>query len=85
MGRISDANRVLEELIRKSSQSYGLYYGIALLYFYLGDKDNGFTYLDRSYKEHENSIVTLKIDEHIADNIRADPRFKAFLKKMNLG
>ena len=83
MGRISEAKRVLEDLIRQSQQSYVPNYDIALLYFYLGDKDNGFAYLEKSYEERDYRMPGLKVDPYIEENVRSDPRFKAMLKRMN--
>ena len=83
MGRISEAKRVLEDVIRQSQQSYVSNYLIALLYFNIGDKDNGFEYLEKSYEDRDSLISLLKVEPHIEKSVRSDPRFKAFLKKMN--
>jgi len=84
MGRTSEAKKVLEDLISQSQQSYVPSFGIAMLYFYLGEKENGFAYLEKSYEEHETGLLTLKANPHIEEDVRTDPRFKAILKKMNL-
>ncbi|MBA7494004.1 Serine/threonine-protein kinase PknD [subsurface metagenome] len=84
MGRISEAKRVLEDLIRQSQQSYVPNFNIALLYFHIGDIDNGFVFLEKSYEERETLMSELKIHPSIEENVRSDPRFKAMLKKMNL-
>lgn len=84
MGRISEARRVLEDSIRQSQQSNVPNYIIASIYFCIGDKDTGFAYLEKSYEEHENGMIYIKIDPDIDKDVRSDPRFKAFLKKMNL-
>lgn len=83
MGRISETKKVLEDLIRQSQKSYVPNYHIALLYFYLGDKDKGFLYLEKSYGERDYEMTRIKVDRYIEENVRSDPRFKALLKKMN--
>jgi len=83
MGRISEAKRILEDLTKQSRQSYVPYYDIALLHFYIKDKDNGFAYLEKSYEEREWRMAGLKTDPYIEENVRSDPRFIALLKKMN--
>ena len=84
MGRISETRRVLEDLIRQSQKSYVPNYDIALLYFHIGDKDNGFAFLKKSYEERETQMTSLRVDPDIEKSVRSDQRFKAMLKKMNL-
>ncbi len=84
LGRISEAKRVLEDLIRQSQKSYIPNYDIATLHFHIGDNDTGFAYLEKSYEEREYQMTFLKIDPYLEENVRTDPRFKALLKKMNL-
>jgi hypothetical protein len=42
-----------------------------------------FSWLDKSYTMHEESLCSLKIDPKM-DPIRADPRFSLLLKKIGL-
>ncbi len=59
------------------------YRGIALVYAALGEKDNAFEWLKKSYDHHEESLCSLKIDPKF-DPIRDDPRFTDLLRKINL-
>jgi adenylate cyclase len=56
--------------------------GIALVYAALGENDLAFEWLEKSYKNHEESLCSLKIDQKI-DNLRSDPRFNNMLKQLN--
>lgn len=54
---------------------------VASLYFYLGENDKGFEWLDRSYSRREFAIVYNKNDEFF-DDVRTDPRYQNFLKRL---
>jgi len=82
-GRKTDALGVLEELLRLSRQGINVYYGIALLFYELGDKDKAFEWLDRSYQDRELWLPTLGTDP-LWDDLRTDPRCIVLLKKMGL-
>ena len=57
--------------------------GLTVLYFALGEDDEGFRWLDEVYKRRHELIFTLKINP-IFDGVRDDPRFKEMLKKVGL-
>ena len=56
---------------------------ISSYYAKLGDRDQAFAWLDRAYDQREPWLVYTKISP-IYDNLRPDPRFAAFLKKLGL-
>ena len=56
-------------------------YSIAIIYFALGDKDQGFHWLEKAYELHSMGLLRIKIDFRFKD-VRQDPRFLAFMKKM---
>ena len=80
MGDREKAQEILEELIRRSEQMYVAPTLIAVLYFSLGDDDQGFQMLEEAYKVYDNWVRLLKV-EPIFDRVRSDPRFKEMLKK----
>jgi serine/threonine-protein kinase len=82
MGKTAEAQRVLESL-KIQQQSYIRHVDIAVLYLYLGDKDQFFTWLERAYEDRGGRIPFLKV-EPFYDSARSDPRFKEMLKKMKL-
>ncbi|MCZ6776180.1 MAG: hypothetical protein O7D34_06970, partial [Ignavibacteria bacterium] len=56
---------------------------IAIVYIGLGVRDQAFEWMQKAYEERSGSMVFLKVDP-VWDSLRSDPRFTAFLKKMNL-
>jgi tetratricopeptide (TPR) repeat protein len=56
---------------------------IAEAYAFRGQKDEAFNWLDRAYAQKDYLLWTIKGDP-LLNNIKADPRYKAFLRKMNL-
>jgi len=77
------ANVVLEKLISMSKQTYIPPSFIARIYEGLGKRDKALDWFDKAYKIQDSWLVWLKF-EPMFDSLRADPRFKAILKKMNL-
>jgi TolB-like protein len=56
---------------------------IAEAHAFRGQKDKAFTWLDRAYAQKDYFLWTIKGDP-LLKNIQADPRYKLFLRKMNL-
>ena len=83
MGKRDEAQQVLDDLIKLSMQKYVWPYDLALLYFALGENDQGFKWLDKAYEERDIGLCYLKA-EPMLDSVRSDPRFKALLKKVGL-
>jgi serine/threonine-protein kinase len=55
---------------------------IAEAHAFRGEKDKAFTWLDRAYAQKDYFLGTIKGDP-LLQNIRADPRYQLFLRKMN--
>jgi serine/threonine-protein kinase len=83
MGRIDEAQRILESWLEQSEEGYVQPTDIAFLYVVLGDKDRGFEWLERAYNERDVGLLSIKVDQDLA-SIRSDPRYIALLRKMNL-
>jgi adenylate cyclase len=56
---------------------------IADVYAELGQADHAFEWLQNAYEQHPAEIAYIKVDPFFKD-LHADPRYKAFLRKMNL-
>jgi TolB-like protein len=56
---------------------------VAETYAILGDKEQAFAWLEKSYQEHEDFLVFLKIQPSF-DNLRSDPRFAELVKRVGL-
>ena len=58
-------------------------YFVARTYAYRGDSDLAFEWLDRAFKQRDAALIEIMGDP-LFKNLANDPRFKAFLRKMNL-
>ena len=54
----------------------------SVMYAHLGDKDQAFALLEKSYEEHEGLIYLLNVSPSF-DPLRDDPRFQDLLRRMN--
>jgi hypothetical protein len=59
-------------------------YQIALIYARRNDLDNAYVWLDRAYEERDGALPIYVKGDPMLSSVRNDPRYKAFLKKMNL-
>jgi len=82
-GRRAEALRVLDELNRRRNSGYVPPAAFLNAYLGLGDKEQAFTWLERSAEEHSNIVQFLK-SHPFFDLIRNDPRYAAFLRRANL-
>jgi TolB-like protein len=56
---------------------------IARVYAFRGEKDKAFEWLDRAFNYRDEDLFLIK-DDPLFWNLEADPRYKPFLRKMNL-
>jgi serine/threonine protein kinase/tetratricopeptide (TPR) repeat protein len=82
-GRKAEAQKVLDELKKLSSQRYVSGYRLALSYLSLGEKGEAIKRLEKAYKEHD-PWVTWMGTEPMFEPIRSDPRIQDLLRRMNL-
>jgi TolB-like protein/Tfp pilus assembly protein PilF len=82
-GRPNEFERRLGELIAESSKAYASPATIANAYFAVGRNDEGFVWLERSYRERTNNIAYLAV-EPVYDGVRDDPRFTRMLQGIGL-
>jgi TolB-like protein/DNA-binding winged helix-turn-helix (wHTH) protein/Tfp pilus assembly protein PilF len=79
--RKKESDTALSELIAKyQSQSAFL---IAEVYSFRKEPDQAFEWLDRAYVQHDSGVPETK-SSTLLKNLRGDPRYAAFLKKINL-
>jgi TolB-like protein/Flp pilus assembly protein TadD len=81
LGRKADSDVALAQLVTLQASDNA--YGIALSYAFRGEPDEALRWLDRAYAQKDPGLYTVK-GEPLLKNIEADPRLKAFLRKMNL-
>jgi TolB-like protein/tetratricopeptide (TPR) repeat protein len=82
-GRQSDAERVLQGLLKRAGQSYVSPFDIALIYTALGQKDTAFTWMAKAVAERSTWLVYTKWEPRL-DPLRRDPRFRDLLRRIGL-
>jgi TolB-like protein/Flp pilus assembly protein TadD len=80
LGRKTDSNAALA-LWLKGANDFP--YTTATVYAFRGESDEAFKWLDRAYAQKDARLPFIK-GEPTLKNLDGDPRYKAFLKKMNL-
>jgi TolB-like protein/DNA-binding winged helix-turn-helix (wHTH) protein len=80
LGRKEESNDALQELIAKYHASSA--YQIAQVYGFRNQSDQAFEWLDRAYTQRDGGVIETKVDP-LLKNLHSDPRFAAFLKKLN--
>jgi TolB-like protein/Tfp pilus assembly protein PilF len=83
MSKADEAQKLLDDLVKRSEQEYVSPFILACFHFVLGKNDEGFKWLNKAYEEYDHEFCYLKIAWHF-DSVRSDPRYIALLKKMNL-
>jgi len=81
-GKPDEARKILQELAARGKQRYVPSYQVALVYAGLGDKGKAFDSLDKAFDERSTLLTYLKMDPRF-DSLRAEPRFKAMLRRLN--
>ena len=56
---------------------------IAEVYAFRNQPDEAFEWLDRAYAQHDGNVALTNLDPMLK-NLRSDPRYAAFLKKIHL-
>jgi len=82
-GRRNEANRILDELQKLSAAHYVSSYELAAIYVALGEREQAFQRLERSYKERSFHLINLKVRPEFAP-LRPDPRFQDLVRRIGL-
>ena len=82
-GKRDEALRTLVELKLMAMHRYVADYSLALVYAGLGEKDQAFQLLEKSYRDHTVDMLTLYYDPLI-DSLRSDPRFTDLERRVGL-
>ena len=83
MDKREEAHQILNDFLERSKQTYVPPYCPAIIYFALGEKDQGFIWLERGYEKRDKRLPFLQLDP-VFESISSDPRYLALLKKMGL-
>jgi hypothetical protein len=81
LGRKKESDAALSELIAKYHASNP--YEIAKVYAFRNQPDEAFEWLERAYTQRDSGLIFTKVDP-LLKSLHNDPRFAAFLKKLNL-
>ena len=81
LGREKESDAALSELIAKYHA--GDAYQIAEVYAFRNQSDEAFEWLDRAYAQRDGGLIGTKVDP-LLKSLHNDPRYAAFLKKLNL-
>jgi Tfp pilus assembly protein PilF len=81
-GQKAEAEKALRALKEQSKQRYIASTDIALTYAALGEREQGFIWLEKAYEERGSDLIYLKVDPWF-DPLRDEPRFQALLRRMN--
>jgi predicted Zn-dependent protease len=81
IGREEQSDSALKELIAKYGTRKAFL--VASVYAFRNQRDEAFEWLDRSYAQREDEVADMKFWPMLK-NLHSDPRYSAFLKKLNL-
>jgi TolB-like protein/DNA-binding winged helix-turn-helix (wHTH) protein/cytochrome c-type biogenesis protein CcmH/NrfG len=81
LGREKESDAALSELIAKYHA--GAAYQIAQVYAFRNQSDEAFQWLERAYAQRDSGLIGTKVDP-LLKSLHNDPRFSAFLKKLNV-
>jgi len=83
LGRRSEALALIREIEQKPVAGDSDKYYIASVYAYLGDKDEAFAWLEKSFQDRNNALSGMRIDPFV-EPLWDDARFKDMLRRMGL-
>lgn len=83
LGHRDRALGIVQNLEAESRQRYIGPEAIAAVYFTLGDRDNGFAWLDKAYDVRSAYMALLRADRRW-DSVRTDPRFASLVRKVGI-
>jgi TolB-like protein/Flp pilus assembly protein TadD len=79
LGKKADADAALTQVMEKYNKDYP--YNIAFVHSYCGDADKAFEWLDKAVAYADPGLSEIPV-EKLFDNIRSDPRWLPFLRKI---
>lgn len=81
LGQKQEADKKLKEFKEKYQNNWS--YLLAQLHAFRNEKDEAFAWLETAYNKKDSWLFWVKSDQ-LLKNLKTDPRYKAFLVKMNL-
>jgi len=81
-GDKAQAQKMLDELKKRSQQRHVTPYWMAMLYLHMDNKQEALSWLEKAYEARSAWVTWMKMDPAL-DALRSEPRFQAILKKMD--
>jgi TolB-like protein/thioredoxin-like negative regulator of GroEL len=81
LGHAQQSQQALDQFIATTAQFAA--FQIAEIYAWRGQKDLAFQWLERAYTQHDGGLTEITSDPLLA-SLHGDPRYQAFMRKMNL-
>lgn len=82
-GKSPEAHEMLNEMRQLSKRRYVSPYLVASVYAGLGEKEQTLFWLEKALDEHNDALVSLKVDPEFA-RLRTDPHFREILRRIGL-
>ena len=82
-GQISEARRVLSQMLERAQTSYVPPYSVAILYAGLAERSQALDWLERGFQDHSLRPVWLKSDPRL-DELRQEDRFIQLLQRVGV-
>jgi tetratricopeptide (TPR) repeat protein len=82
LGRKADSDAALAQLLKNQADRYP--FRIAQVYAFRGETDEALKWLDLAYAQKDSGGLPVIKGDPAFKKIEGDPRYKAFLRKMNL-
>lgn len=78
-GRHEEARAILEEILTRRQEQWVTAYEIAIIYCWLGDRDNALRWLSQAEREHAVGFTFVRVDPHL-EPLRSDPHFDELVR-----
>jgi TolB-like protein/DNA-binding winged helix-turn-helix (wHTH) protein/Tfp pilus assembly protein PilF len=82
-GRAAEAREILRQMEKMSTQRFDMPVYLFRVHAALGEKDQGFSWLQKAYQDRDGSLILLQADPG-NDPLRSDPRFQDLTRRMGL-
>jgi tetratricopeptide (TPR) repeat protein len=79
----AEVRKILDQLMERSQQTYVQPTLIGVIHIGLGEKDQGFDWLQKGYEDRSAGLLYLKVDPAF-DGVRSDRRFSDLMRRVGL-
>jgi serine/threonine protein kinase/tetratricopeptide (TPR) repeat protein len=79
----AEVRKILDQLMERSQQTYVQPTLIGVIHIGLGEKDQGFDWLQKGYEDRSAGLLYLKVDP-VFDGVRSDRRFSDLMRRVGL-